>query len=446
MRTVYAAYLVRGSVENLLGGAFARGNGAVYGGAMAVQLRGFAGEVECCGNRRGENGAGGQGVGGHIAVSATGEWIGVPIVEISRFEEIGDAGGIGQCNAGQGIDGLGHDVRVRLAEKRIRMRARAPAGNEGSTHGQMSPPGGEGRFIGKQEAGEGDTFVLFPERFPEAQSDVQHLANGKTAGGLERIAGFRFKMNAAFRLEHAQRHGDDYAAAADHSPISGEGVANVNGHGARLPDDRLDYGIEAEFARGIRDSGEQVKRHRLIAVHQAKGAIAIDFFRCFGILRQRSNADNLLAGGIEAFNITGGPKLGFFRMHRICEELGEGLVGAVAGGEPHIGHDTLDRVPCVLVLNLAILQAHGGVAAIIGGERSGFDDVPDFRRAAVDKLRTELDGERGKRIMHCENAATDALAGFETQCLAPSAVEFAEGSESGGARADYCYFAVERQC
>jgi hypothetical protein len=48
--------------------------------------------------------------------------------------------------------------------------------------------------------------------------------------------------------------------------------------------------------------------------------------------------------------------------------------------------------------------------------------------------------------MHCENAAADALASFEAQCLAANAVEFAEGGESGGARADYCYFAVERQC
>src|SRR3954453_5554760 len=133
-------------------------------------------------------------------------------------------------------------------------------------------------------------------------------------------------------------------------------------------------------------------------------------------------------------------------MHRICEELGEGAVGALAGGEPHIGHDTLDRVPRVLILNLAILQAHGGVAAVVGNERSGFDDVPDFGWAAVYELRAELDGKRGKRIMHGENAATNALAGFEAQCVAAGAVEFGKGTESGGARADYCYFAVERQC
>jgi len=271
--------------ENLLRHPLARGDGAVDGGAVAVQLRGFTGEIERVGDRRGEDFARGERVGGRITVSAAGERVGVPIVEIGGFEEIGDARGIGACNARQGGDGFGDDVRVRLAEERIGVRTRAPTRDKRGADGQRRPPGGKNRFVGKQEAGEGDVFVFLPEGLPEAQRNAQHVTDGKAARGLKHLTRFRLEANAVVRLEHAQRHGDDHAAAANYFQISGECVADVQGGGAGLPDDRFDDGIEAELARGIFDASEQMERHGLVAVHQTKGPAAADFLGGGGILR-----------------------------------------------------------------------------------------------------------------------------------------------------------------
>jgi hypothetical protein len=100
----------------------------------------------------------------------------------------------------------------------------------------------------------------------------------------------------------------------------------------------------------------------------------------------------------------------------------------------------------LLMMDLAVFKAHGGVAAIVGRETGGIDDVPDFGWAAMNEFGAEFDGERAKRIVHCENPAADALARFETQRLTAGAGELAEGGESGGASADDRYFAVEGQC
>ena len=104
---------------------------------------------------------------------------------------------------------------------------------------------------------------------------------------------------------------------------AGESVPDMNRCFARPPYDAFDNGIQAKFACGLRNARKQVERYRPIAIGEAKGMIAVDLVGGGRIRSQGMYADDLLAGGIEAFHVTGRPALSFFRVHRIGNKLGE---------------------------------------------------------------------------------------------------------------------------
>ena len=80
--------------------AFACCDGAMDGGAMTGEFGGLTSEIECFADRFREGSAGGERVGGCVTIRSPGKWVGVPIVEVCRFQKIGDTSWIGLRDPG----------------------------------------------------------------------------------------------------------------------------------------------------------------------------------------------------------------------------------------------------------------------------------------------------------------------------------------------------------
>ena len=85
-----------------MGGAAAGSDGAVYGAAVAMDVGGFAGEVESMADGFGEAFAGALCCKGNVTVCAAKMGVGLPVVEVEGF----DWGKISLQDAGERLEGF----------------------------------------------------------------------------------------------------------------------------------------------------------------------------------------------------------------------------------------------------------------------------------------------------------------------------------------------------